>query len=315
MIYKQIGTLALGSRLRMLTESVTEDAKKVYDLYDVELKPKWFPVFYVLSQSEEQSITSIAEEIGHSHPSVSKIVREMCKAGITKEKRDKNDGRRNLITLTQKGLDIVDKIQDQYTDVIQAVESALNQTQHNIWKAMEEFELLLGQKSLFQRVKEAKSKRALEKVKLVPYEDKYHKHFKEMNESWIRTHFKIEEIDKKALDHPKATILDRGGHILVALYNDEPVGVCALLKNDHIESDYELAKMAVSPEVQRLGIGQLLVKGLINLAKSEGAKEIYLESNTKLEPAIRLYHKLGFEKVSGIHTPYERCDIQMVLKI
>ena len=73
MFYNKVGKMALGSRLRMLSENITEDAKKIYALYDVELKPKWFPVFYVLSQEQEKSITTIAEEIGHSHPSVSKM--------------------------------------------------------------------------------------------------------------------------------------------------------------------------------------------------------------------------------------------------
>jgi hypothetical protein len=44
-----------------------------------------------------------------------------------------------------------------------------------------------------------------------------------------------------------------------------------------------------------------------------GAKKIYLESNTILKPAINLYHKMGFQKVSGLATPYKRCNIQMEL--
>ncbi|TYP98956.1 MarR family transcriptional regulator with acetyltransferase activity [Tenacibaculum adriaticum] len=315
MFYTKIGKLALGSRLRMLSERVTEDAKNIYDLYDVELKPKWFPVFYSLSQNQEKSITAIAEEIGHSHPSVSKIVSEMCKAGITKEKKDKKDGRRNLIELTKKGMLIAHKIEDQYKDVNHAIELALDQTQHNLWKAIEEFEFLLEQKSLFRRVKEEKSKREREKVTIVAYDAKYHKAFKELNEEWIRTYFKIEVADSMALDNPKEYILDNGGHIFIALYNNEPVGACALLKNNTIISDFELAKMAVSPSAQGLGIGLLLANAAIDKARLEGAKEIYLESNTVLVPAIKLYQKLGFQKVSGFSTPYERCNIQMILKL
>ncbi|MCK5077050.1 MAG: MarR family transcriptional regulator, partial [Calditrichia bacterium] len=74
MFFNKVGKMALGSRLRMLSERITEDAKQIYHLYDVDLKPKWFPVFYVLSYNQNKSITAIAKEIGHSHPSVSKIV-------------------------------------------------------------------------------------------------------------------------------------------------------------------------------------------------------------------------------------------------
>tara|TARA_R110000868_G_scaffold4211_2_gene26415 strand:- start:15972 stop:16919 length:948 start_codon:yes stop_codon:yes gene_type:complete len=315
MFYSKVGKLALGSRLRLLSENITENAKKLYQLYGVELKPKWFPVFYVLSDKQEKSITAIAEEIRHSHPSVSKIVREMCMAGIASENKDENDGRINLITLTPKGLEITVQIEDQYTDVQQAIELALQQTQHNIWKAMEEFEFLLEQKSLYNRVKDEKKKRELENVAIIPYETKYGKHFKALNEEWISTYFKIEAADSKALDHPKEYILDNGGYIFVALYKDEPVGVCALLKTAILRNGFELAKMAVSPKAQGLGIGMALAHTIIEKAKAEGAEEIYLESNTILEPAIKLYQKLGFKKASGFATPYERCNIQMILKL
>ena len=154
----------------------------------------------------------------------------MSKVGITVEKKDEKDGRRNLIALTEKGRLISADITEAYTDVNDAIEVALNQTQHDLWKAMEEFEFLLNQKSLFQRVQAQRKKRASEKVKIVKYESKYQKHFKKLNEAWIIDHFKMKMQTIKHLDNPKAYILDGGGHIFVALYENQPVGVCALLK-------------------------------------------------------------------------------------
>ena len=40
----------------------------------------------------------------------------------------------------------------------------------------------------------------------------------------------IEESDRKMLNDPKGYILDRGGAILIALLDGEPVGTCALIK-------------------------------------------------------------------------------------
>jgi DNA-binding MarR family transcriptional regulator/GNAT superfamily N-acetyltransferase len=314
MFYNQVGNVALGSRLRLLSEKITEDAKQIYSLYGVNLKPKWFPVFYVLSQSEGESITVIANIIGHSHPSVSKIVREMAKEGIVIETSDKDDGRKNIIQLTKKGQEIAVKIEDQYLDVNLAVEEALAQTQNNLWKAMDEFEFLLDRKSLLKRVQDQKKIREMKDVEIVPYESKYRSDFKNLNEDWITKYFKMEESDHKALDHPKEYILDRGGYIFVALYKEEPVGVCALLKMDHPDYDYELGKMAVSDKAQGKGIGWLLGKAVIDKARSLNARNVYLESNTKLIPAITLYHKFGFKKVAGQPSPYERCNIQMELK-
>ncbi len=311
--FDNVGIIAIGTRLRMLSEKMTEDATKIYEMYNVDLKPKWFPVFYVLSQHGEKSITAIANEIGHSHPSVSKIVREMVKEQILCEKKDKNDGRKNNIALAPKGRQIANHIKDQYTDVQKAVEVTLNQSRHNMWHAIEEFEFLLNQKSMFHRVKEEKKLREIKKVEIVPYESKYRTSFKNLNEEWITTFFKMEEADRKALDNPKEYILDKGGEIIVALYEKEPVGVCALIKMDDPHYDFELAKMAVSPQAKGKGIGWLLGKAIIKKAQSLNAQKIYLESNTVLKPAINLYHKLGFNKVVGHSTPYKRCNIQMEL--
>ena len=79
--------------------------------------------------------------------------------------------------------------------------------------------------------------------------------------------------------------------------------------------DFELAKMAVSPKAQGKNIGWLLGQAIIEKAKALGGKLMYLESNTSLKPAINLYYKLGFKKIVGRATPYERSNIQMELNL
>ncbi|MEL6718181.1 MAG: helix-turn-helix domain-containing protein, partial [Bacteroidota bacterium] len=101
--FEQIGSLAIGSKLRKLSATITEDSAQLYEQYDIALKPKWFPVYYVLSERQQKTITSIAQEIGHTHPSVSKIVKEMIKADLVEERRSNTDKRQNLIQLSEKG--------------------------------------------------------------------------------------------------------------------------------------------------------------------------------------------------------------------
>ena len=313
--FDTVGKMALGSRLRLLTEHITEDAAQVYKLYEVDLQPKWFPVFYVLSNGESKTVTAIAKEIGHSHPSVSKIISEMVAGGLIKEKKDKADGRRNMVSLSAKGRVITKKIQDQYTDVNNAIESISASTRNDLWKAIAEWEFLLDQQSLLLRVQEQKKRRESAAVKIVDYQPAHQQAFRKLNEEWITRWFKMEEADYKALDNPKGYILDNGGYILVALFDGQPAGVCALIKMNDPEYDFELAKMAVSPQVQGKNIGWLLGKAAVEKAKAAGARKIYLESNTILKPAINLYHKLGFKKVAGHPTPYERSNIQMELAL
>lgn len=73
--------------------------------------------------------------------------------------------------------------------------------------------------------------------------------------------------------------------------------------------------MAVSPKAQGKHIGWLLGQAVVEKARELGAQSIYLESNTRLKPAIQLYQKMGFERVKGPTSPYQRCNIQMAIKL
>lgn len=314
-IFEKTGKMALGSRLRLITAKVTEDAAMIYNMYGLTFSPKWFPVYFLLSEDGEKTITQIAQEIGHSQPSVSKIAQEMAKAGLVQVNKKTVDKRRNVVGLTEKGIAIAEQLKLQYADVGGAIDSIIADARHNLWEAIEEWEFLLEEKSLLRRVQEQKKLRESKDVRIVEYEDEYQSIFRALNVEWISTYFKMEEADYKALDNPQTYILDRGGKIQVALYNNEPVGVCALIRMDDPDYDYELAKMAVSPKVQGKNIGWLLGQAAINTAKGLGASNIYLESNTLLKPAINLYQKLGFKKIIARSTPYERCNIQMELKL
>jgi DNA-binding MarR family transcriptional regulator/N-acetylglutamate synthase-like GNAT family acetyltransferase len=309
--YSMTGKMALGSRLRRLSELMTEQAAGIYDLYQVDLQPKWFPVFYSLSPTEEKSITDIAREIGHTHPSVSQIVREMVAKGYVVEKKGELDGRKNFVILSPAGETVREKMRPQLEDVTSAIEKTMKETHHDLWKAIAEWELLLEQKSLLRRVHEEKKARESSQVEIVDFQPIWQPAFRQLNEEWITKYFRMEESDYKALDHPQEYILDKGGHIYMALYKGEPVATCALIPMD--DGAFELAKMAVSPRAQGLGIGYLVGKACIEKARSLGAPRVYLESNTALKPAINLYHKLGFRKAAGPPSPYERCNIQMEL--
>jgi len=152
-------------------------------------------------------------------------------------------------------------------------------------------------------------------IQIVRYNPEYKQAFRDLNVEWISKFFVMEEPDFKALDYPQEYILDKGGLILVALYNKEPVGVCALIKMKDPNYDFEMAKMAVSPKAQGKKIGLLLGQSILAEAKKIGAKKLYLESNRILIPAINLYLKLGFTEVTNRVSPYQRADILMEMNL
>lgn len=259
------------------------------------------------------SISALAEAIGHSHASVSKIVKEMTAAGLTASEKVPGDARINRVCLTATGLKLVPKFKLQSEDVESVVDELLRQSQNNLWEAVSEIEYLLSEKNLYSRIKEKYQEREQHKIELVDFESKHADVFRNLNYEWIEKHFVMEESDRVMLDAPRETILDNGGYIVIALYDGEPVGTCALIK--HKDNRFELAKMAVAEKAKRKNIGYLTGVRIIEQARSLGAERIFLESNTLLVPAIDLYKKLGFERIVGKPSPYERCNIQMEMKL
>ena len=146
---------------------------------------------------------------------------------------------------------------------------------------------------------------------MVPYSPEYRDDFKTLNEAWIRKYFKMEESDYKSLDHPQSTIIEPGGYIVMAIEDGVAVGTCALIKM--ADGGYELAKMAVTDSTQGKGVGGLIGQHLVEKGKEFGATRLFLESNTKLTPAINLYRKLGFKQITDKPSCYSRCNIQMEL--
>jgi ribosomal protein S18 acetylase RimI-like enzyme len=236
----------------------------------------------------------------------------MTSAGLC-EHVSTSDRRVNAVQLTIKGVLLSQKFQTQYLDIDAAVEKMLKEATHNLWQAVEEWEFLLEKQSLLKRVQEQKKLRESKDVVIVPYEDKYLPAFVALNREWITQYFEMEDEDFKVLNNPQEYILKPGGKIFVALFLDEPVGVCALHKID--EQTYEMVKMAVSPKAQGKSIGWLLGKAIVEEAIRLGAYKVTLESNTILKPAIKLYEKLGFKKVASHPSPYKRANIHMELDL
>ncbi|WP_223654242.1 bifunctional helix-turn-helix transcriptional regulator/GNAT family N-acetyltransferase [Hymenobacter psoromatis] len=309
-----MGSAALSSRLRRLSEQMTRQAAEVYTLYRLPFEPRWFPVFYSVAEQPGQSVGELAQVIGHTHVAVSQVVKELVKHGLVSTKRGKDDLRRSVVTLTENGAALWPALQEQVGDVHLATEDLLAETRHNLWLAIGEVEYALSQHNLASRVKAVRDRRMAAEVQVLDYASPYQADFKRLNVEWIEQYFRVEPADLKALDEPDAYILNPGGHIWLAAYRGAVVGACALIKMD--AQTYELAKMAVSPTAQGLSIGSRLGEAAVAKARSLGAKRVYLESNTKLGPALKLYYKLGFRKtVTGTPSPYERCNIQMELHL
>ena len=138
--------------------------------------------------------------------------------------------------------------------------------------------------------------------------------FRRLNEEWIERYFRVEPKEAAILADPKGTILDSGGKIFFAIVDEQCVGCCALRRMS--DSEFEVAKMAVTAACQGAGIGRKLLQTVIAAGRAIGARRLYLETNHQLKLAIRLYESMGFRHLSPgeiIPSPYARADVYMEL--
>lgn len=136
--------------------------------------------------------------------------------------------------------------------------------------------------------------------------------FRDINLEWIERFFAVEAKDRDVLGNPHTYILDPGGAILMAMDGDASVGVVALMVMG--EGSVELAKMGVRPQAQGKGAGRMLVAGAIETAREMGMKRVYIETNSVLGPALKLYRDAGFQPLENAQpSPYAPADVQLEL--
>jgi N-acetylglutamate synthase-like GNAT family acetyltransferase len=150
---------------------------------------------------------------------------------------------------------------------------------------------------------------------IIEYIPSYKTYFRDLNLEWITAYFTVEEPDRRVLNNPEEYILQKGGFIFFAVYNEQVAGTCALIKEN--EQVYELAKMAVSPKFQGKKVGKALCQYAIEKAVQIGAKKLVLITNSRLEAALKMYKNFGFTEVDFSHNEriYERGDVKMELSL
>jgi GNAT superfamily N-acetyltransferase len=154
------------------------------------------------------------------------------------------------------------------------------------------------------------------RVRVRPFQSGDEAAFRELNEAWIAKYFGVEKEDRIVLDDPVGQIIRPGGHIFIAVADEEPVGCCALKFME--PGVFEVAKMAVRERLRGYGIGRQVLEYTVEQAKRLGAKRLYLETNNSLQNAIHLYESVGFrhlppERVHG--SLYVRANVFMEMEL
>lgn len=309
-----LGSLAMSSRLKRLSEKFFQDVHEIYKMFDFDFEPKWFPVFHLLHTEGKSSIGEIATKLGITHAAVNLTVNELEKKGLVVSTPDKKDGRKRLVSLSAKGKKLAADLEPLWEQIRAAVDDLISDAGGNFLNEVEAIETKFALKSVKERMTAMKGTQ-LERAQIVDYAPEYRHDFLRLNRAWIEKFFKVEAADLRILENPESEIIAPGGAVLFAKLDGKVVGTLAILNLGN--GEFELAKMSVDETYQGRGIGFDLVQACIKEAKSRGAKAITLETNSALSPAISLYKKCGFIEVKSLahDTEYERADYFMRLDL
>ncbi len=150
-------------------------------------------------------------------------------------------------------------------------------------------------------------------LEIIDYQPQHQPFFESLNRSWIKENFEIEEFDVYVLQNPEEAIINKGGAILMAIYNSEVAGTVGLRKLDEVT--FEFTKMTVDVNFRRKGIAQALCFASFDKAKELGGTSVILYSNTVQAAAIKLYEKIGFQHLPVENTVYKRANVKMKFEL
>lgn len=113
-----------------------------------------------------------------------------------------------------------------------------------------------------------------------------------------------------SLDHLSA-YYDRPGRAYYVLLDGETVvGGVGVAEFEDLPGCCELQKLYLAPAFHGRGLGSQMIRYIEDRARALGYRQIYLETHTALQAALRAYERCGYRSIprpsSVIHTTMDR---------
>ncbi len=316
----ELSELALGSRLKRMSERMLASASDVYRELGININPKWFTLMALLDvkDSKKQALTIVEASnlLGLSQPALSQFCKELQNEKLINIIRAPSDSRKRILSLTPKGRDRVKEMKPIWKAVHQAAEDLCTEYNNDFYRSLLLLEKSFSSCSLHTRTLRYIKQTAMQtQIVMKPFRPALAHHFETINKQWIDDMFVLEAVDKQVLGDPQSHIIDQGGKIWFAGHPSLGiVGTCAFwYKGDN---NFELTKMGVLKSARGLKIGEILLQHVLNEAQSLSIKKLFLLTNSKCESAIHLYEKNGFVHDKTIMNEYgknyQRCNVAML---
>jgi DNA-binding MarR family transcriptional regulator/ribosomal protein S18 acetylase RimI-like enzyme len=311
---EELGTLALGTRIKNLGELLMKDMARIYKEQGVDFEPRWFTLFQLIIKKKEVSVTAIAHNLRQTHPAVVQVVNALEKKGLVLTTKDKVDKRKRLVRLSRKGKKLADELEPVWLKVKEAALKLLMESEPGLLSNISSLEKALQNQSMYDRIYE-KIYEDFD-IKIIGGNSEYMESFRSLNEDWLRQYLEVSTYDLQILSDPEEQILKKGGRIYCMHLNGEVVGTYVLQRIN--SDDWELSKFTIKKSFRGKKLGKKLLQHAIQQASILDASNLLLFTHTNLSRATELYRSFGFSEIKehhGMSDPTGRCSLLMKLSI
>jgi len=249
-------------------------------------------VLFEISRSDSLGLMELADALLIDKSNASRTVKKLISLGLIKSKQDKNDQRQKFFSLTAKGKVALNETVNLANDQVETALENLNVEEHQI--------VIQGMKLYAEALRKGRLQTdyTIRKIR------------KQDNPSVasvirdVMTEFNAVgdgySIGDPEVDDMYSNYKDERSRYYVIEFEDEIVGCggVAQLKGGG-KTTCELRKMFFRSETRGRGLGKRLLIQLLKDARSLGYKKCYLETLDRMEGAIALYERNGFERLDA----------------
>lgn len=150
-IIEELGSLALATRLKNLSERLARDVAQVYKESAFDFEPRWFTLFYALKGGDELALMELSTMLNQTHPAVNQVANVLVKKGLVTERKDEQDQRKRLLKLSPKGLKLAQQLEPLWAKIKVANDDLLAESA-NILENLSRVEAALDAKSMTDRI-------------------------------------------------------------------------------------------------------------------------------------------------------------------
>ncbi|OOO21416.1 MarR family transcriptional regulator [Rhizobium sophoriradicis] len=107
-VVRTLGFLCLGSRLRRIGERLQADTQQVIDEAGVGIQAGQYPFLAAIDRAGPLTIGELAQAVGITQPGVTRTIGQLLELGFVDMQSAPDDQRRRLVSLSDKGQELVD---------------------------------------------------------------------------------------------------------------------------------------------------------------------------------------------------------------